>query len=605
MNGPESPLAGRYRFVGAFEWAAPRTRWLAHDERSARAVTVGLVPAREAPAYERVREERHPHLATILDVIVDPPKSELPQGVDDHKAAAVVAEYVRGRTLHQHLAHGPLLPFKAVAWLLRLIDAVQFLRGHGIVHGGISPRSVVAEPKRRVIAPVLACFTAPSIGGYVTPERLKGAVARPEDDAWGLYATFYAMLTAHAALRGNERELLVQQALASGAKPLSDFGLDEPVLQEAIARGLHPNARQRATALDHLATVLDAWERNLPPPAASAPPPVILADRRLPTGRLASAVTATQVVCDVSTLADHDGAPQSADPDASASVSPVPPSVAAVVAAQPAAVSPPTQPARAAAAGRRTWIWATLAVVLVIVGGIAGGFALRSSPAAGPVSGTVAGAVTASVSSAPSAAPPPALTPAEQQARCIREYLPEDALDQSFDESLVCGGQDFREVARRLYAFTDPPPDTDAGAAAPLPPETGDGGVLVVRGLAPRRPKRLGWYELLAAAMIRKSCCPDAPAVELPTTQGNCLQLGALVRKIADLSRRVADVTPATKEFEEAVVCLFASGMDRPYPYSGMPSDENRAAFQKFLQRVAEIDARKSALRRKRRPLTQ
>jgi hypothetical protein len=232
-------------------------------------------------------------------------------------------------------------------------------------------------------------------------------------------------------------------------------------------------------------------------------------------------------------------------------------------------------------------------------------FGFRSQPASAPAADVTAAAVTPSASSAPSAAPTPQLTPEELRARCVREYFPEDALHDGFDELLACSGQDFRDVARKLYAFTDPPPTSDAGATAERLPETRDGGVLVVRGVAPRRPKRMAWYELLAAAMIRKSCCPDAPAVELPTTQGNCLQLGALVRKIADLSQRVADVTPATKEFEEAVVCLFASGMDRPYSYARMPSDENRAAFQKFLQRFAEIDARRSGARRKTKPLAQ
>ena len=103
--------------------------------------------------------------------------------------------------------------------------------------------------------------------------------------------------------------------------------------------------------------------------------------------------------------------------------------------------------------------------------------------------------------------------------------------------------------------------------------------------------------------MIRKSCCRDAPAVELPTTQGTCPQLGAIVRKIADLSQRVADVTPTTKDFEDAVVCLFASGMDRPYSYEKLPTEDNREAFQKFLQRVAEIDARASASRHPPQPV--
>ena len=103
----------------------------------------------------------------------------------------------------------------------------------------------------------------------------------------------------------------------------------------------------------------------------------------------------------------------------------------------------------------------------------------------------------------------------------------------------------------------------------------------------------LDWYELPAAAIIRRSCCPNAAPVALPETPGWCEQLQAVVRRIADDSAKSGDLAPDARSFDKAVTCLFANKVARSYAYEKAPTEANRAAFQQFLSRAAISEARR------------
>src|SRR6202008_351009 len=63
------------------------------------------------------------------------------------------------------------------------------------------------------------------------------------------------------------------RAMGGRPAPLSSFGVEEPALQEIIARGLVAERRGRAAELSVLVAALDGWERDpkmMPPPS---PPP--------------------------------------------------------------------------------------------------------------------------------------------------------------------------------------------------------------------------------------------------------------------------------------------------------------------------------------------
>jgi hypothetical protein len=111
--------------------------------------------------------------------------------------------------------------------------------------------------------------------------------------------------------------------------------------------------------------------------------------------------------------------------------------------------------------------------------------------------------------------------------------------------------------------------------------------------------RALGWYEILATAVIRKGCCPSAAPVTLPATTGWCEQLQDVVRDLAEDSARSGDLAPRLKRFDKAVECLFANKVQRPYPYKKTPVvDQNKKALQSFLSRAAMSDAKRRSLGR-------
>jgi len=219
-------------------------------------------------------------------------------------------------------------------------------------------------------------------------------------------------------------------------------------------------------------------------------------------------------------------------------------------------------------------------LIAAIVGG--GGVYLAVAPDAPPP--TPKPDPVATVVAPPKAPTPerPKLSPAEARDACVASYFDPGAFDAGQNFGFVCGDGDFRDLAAQLQRLAHTP--GDAGAAAAAESARGDAGI---------RGSGLDWYELPAAAIIRKSCCDGASPITLPETTGWCEQLQTVVRRIADNSGKSGDLAPDARSFDKAVSCLFANKVTRAYPYEKAPTDANRQAFQQFLSRAAISEARR------------
>jgi hypothetical protein len=175
----------------------------------------------------------------------------------------------------------------------------------------------------------------------------------------------------------------------------------------------------------------------------------------------------------------------------------------------------------------------------------------------------------------PRAAEKPKLSPAETREACVRSHFPERTFQSGLELGFVCEEGDFRELSHRLFTVVKQQPSTEPSKAA------------ADASLA------LGWYELPAAAIIRKSCCVAATPVALPETVGWCEQLQSAVRRLADDSDKAGDVAPGARAFDKAVTCLYVHRINRPYTFAGPPSEPQRRAFQRFLSLAAVSDARR------------
>jgi len=204
-------------------------------------------------------------------------------------------------------------------------------------------------------------------------------------------------------------------------------------------------------------------------------------------------------------------------------------------------------------------------------------------PSAAPARVASAAAVTPPETSAqqaeppiPSAAPPVApVAPAkpstpEERARCVASHFEGETLRGSEDFGFLCDDKDFRginsQVHRRLVV---------AGAGKVTP------------GM--REWSALGWFELAATAVVRRACCPAGTAMpNLPTTPGECQQLGAALDDLTRTPQAKATAEARAVAYEESVLCLFRAGTPRPYNYLQRPTKHARGVLIAFLERAAD-----------------
>jgi hypothetical protein len=615
MADPRIPLAGRFAFAGLLRTSQGPRRWLATESDSGRRVIAVATEAGLLATLEAAKGVKHRHLASVVAVVREVEPQSLPEGVVVPTAGGIaVAEYLPGATLKSQLGAGAVNPTKAVAWTLRLAESIQALHQAGGVHGAISPRSVVAEPEGRKIAPVLSQLLAQPVGAFCPPERLRGSMETSADDVWALHAVLFAMLTREAPFKGGARDALLRAMLAGRPKPLSSFGVDEPVLDEILMRGLVGEKRLRVTDLPELVQALDGWERDrtvMPPKRPAMPRPASRGLADIASGAALGASRDDGVVIDDDSLPSDEGtelrsaAPPLGSAPLAVAFAPAPllPLPSLPVAAQPPL---PTGLELAGSGGvnrrpskrvsinpfeKKKQLWPMLLGAALL-----GGAGVYVAVAPGP-SPTKPSAEPVTV------APPPPPTAAkvakkrrsvaEDRDACVTAYYPDGSFTGTPNFEFVCSDKDFREIATTLNQMVVP---------AALAASSGGGGSAALDAGAPSDSAKadagvkgsgLDWYELPATAIIRRTCCVASAPLTLPESAGWCEQLQSAVRRIAEDSSKAVDLAPAARDFDKAVNCLFANKIARPYPYEKPPSDANRAAFQQFLGRAAVSDARR------------
>jgi hypothetical protein len=614
MPDPRLPLAGRFAFAGLLHTSQGPRRWLATESDTGRRVIAVASEAGRLATLESAKGVKHRHLAGIIEVVRDVEPDALPEGVVIPTAGGVaVAEYLPGITLKQQLDAGPLNATKAVAWTVRLAESVQALHQAGGVHGAISLRSVVAEPEARKIAPVLSQLLAQPVGAYCPPERLRGSVETSADDVWALHAVLFAMLTGEAPFKSGARDVLLKAMLAGRPKRLSACGINEPVLEEILMRGLMGEKRLRVTDLPELVQALDAWERDptvMPPKRAATPRPASRGLADIVGGTGLGGTRDDGVVIDDDLLPEDEGTevralapPLVASPETAAAARPAAAQPAPAMASAPIAAAAPVAAAPAVAAAgkpvskrvsinpfeKKKQIWPLL--LIAALGGGAGVY-LAVAPDAAPPKPVTEVATPAPKRAAPANAKPAKtrLSAAEERDACVISYFPEGSFSGSPTFEFVCGDKDFREIATELNDLVSVPvaPATGIAGGAGVA-DAGD----VLKGDGSVKGSGLDWYELPATSIIRRHCCAAAAPLTLPESAGWCEQLQSAVRRVADDSSKAVDLAPAARDFDKAVNCLFANKIARPYKYDKPPSDANRAAFQQFLGRAAVSDARR------------
>jgi eukaryotic-like serine/threonine-protein kinase len=224
--------------------------------------------AREAMASARVE---HPHVASALDI------GELSDG-----AAYLVMPLVRGPSLTEVLARGPMPEARVVDVGAQIADALAAAHAAGIIHRDLKPDNVVLVPLEdgRDHVKVLDFGIAGLSGedpttekqltrvgmvmgtpGYMSPEQAIGETVDPRTDLYALGVILWEALTGRALFPGDDVASIVTQQLTTTPASAREHGvLVQTELDALVARLLARSRDERpASAIevrDALATLL-------------------------------------------------------------------------------------------------------------------------------------------------------------------------------------------------------------------------------------------------------------------------------------------------------------------------------------------------------------
>ena len=150
-SGPATMIGqtlSHYRILGALGAGGMGVVYLAEDERLGRQVAVKVLPAdavKNQQALDRFRLEArtasslsHPGICAIYDI-----------GVHE-SAPYIVMELLRGETLRERVARGPMKIADVLDIGIQLADALGAAHAQGIVHRDIKPANIFVGDKLRV-----------------------------------------------------------------------------------------------------------------------------------------------------------------------------------------------------------------------------------------------------------------------------------------------------------------------------------------------------------------------------------------------------------------------------------------------------------------------
>ncbi len=204
---------------------------------------------REARALARID---HPHVVTIHHVVVLPGET----------FPWLVMELVRGGTLEDRLASGPMEPAEVAELGRGLLAGLRAAHAAGICHRDVKPANVLLRPDG---SPVLTDFGIADLadtsrltatGGltgspaYIAPERLYGSEGNPASDLWSLGMLLYVAVEGRHPLRQTTAAATLAAVLSGVVPAAARAGRLDPALRAVLVAD--PAGRATAEQLDAL-----------------------------------------------------------------------------------------------------------------------------------------------------------------------------------------------------------------------------------------------------------------------------------------------------------------------------------------------------------------
>ena len=279
-------MVGHYRIERPLASGGMGDVYLADDTRLGRRVALKLLPphlVRDEGRVRRFRQEAeavlkldHPNIVTVFDV-----------GAAEGRHF-IASEFVRGETLRERLARGPLPVAEALGVAAQAAEALSAAHAEGVVHRDVKPENVMLRPDGFVkvldfglakLAPEPApaagrrAAAAPSVRtnpglvmgtvGYMSPEQAGGLEVDERTDLWSLGVVLHEMLAGRTPFEGKTPNHVVVSIMEDEPPPLSHFVEGPAELERIVAKALCKEKAGRYQTAGELARDLKNLKEEL------------------------------------------------------------------------------------------------------------------------------------------------------------------------------------------------------------------------------------------------------------------------------------------------------------------------------------------------------
>ncbi len=249
---PGHEVVGRYRILDTIGVGGTSEVYLAQDLTLDRRVALKTLRP-DLAEHEDVRRAfrtqiiraatlSHPHIVRVFD------------GGQESGTIFMVTEYLGDGSLEDRLAAGELLSVEDAARLGRdVAGALDYMHGHQVTHGGLSPRKILVDELGRVRVSDVALvglramhrqrYTVHDLR-YLSPEQVRGEPPLPATDVYALALILAEAVTGAPPFDASTMEASAQARLASPLPPHPELGALDMVLAQASV----PDPLQRLDA---------------------------------------------------------------------------------------------------------------------------------------------------------------------------------------------------------------------------------------------------------------------------------------------------------------------------------------------------------------------
>jgi serine/threonine protein kinase len=273
-----------YRITGQLGAGGMGVVYSAEDVRLGRSVALKFVSqdlADDQQAVQRLRSEaraasalNHPHICTIYDI------------GEDEGRPFIVMELMKGQTLRERLAGGPLKPHQILDVGIEVADALHVAHTSGIIHRDIKPGNIFITDGGhvKILDFGLAKVTPLQMGSlttghspdataagvmlgttaYMSPEQVAGEQLDGRSDLFSLGVVLYELATGHHPFPGKTAAAVVAAILDRAPAPALTRNSEIPVrLQEAIENCLEKDRELRYQSAADLRADLKRVRRDI------------------------------------------------------------------------------------------------------------------------------------------------------------------------------------------------------------------------------------------------------------------------------------------------------------------------------------------------------